>query len=77
MPDYPPIPVPKMPILGGRYKHRNGHTYEVRTFATDADGDVQVVHVGMHDGRVWTRSLSNFCGVHTDTALERFTKVEG
>lgn len=55
--------------------HRNGKSYRVVDFAYDKDGDVQVIHIGLHNNETYTRSLSNFTGKHPDTGEYRFKFV--
>ena len=49
---------------GNTFRHQNGLDYVVMTVARDEDAGVyMVVHQGIHDGRVWVRTVSNFLGM--------------
>lgn len=50
------------PSEGQRYKHFKGNVYTIICVAHEADLGIDfVVHRGP-DGRIWTRSLTNFLG---------------
>lgn len=52
--------------------HVNGYVYDVLLLAIDDDLDeINVIHKGRHDGRVWSRTLDNFAGFH-GSGVKRF-----
>lgn len=45
------------------WRHHSGREYKVESVAREEDlGVNMVVHVGMHDGRRWVRTVENFLG---------------
>lgn len=65
------------PVTGDVFKHFKGNLYTILAVAHEADLGIDfVVHKGA-DGRVWTRSLSNFLGTKelADGPVTRFVKV--
>lgn len=63
------------PKTGEVYRHFKGNVYEIIAVARENDMEVDfVVHKGLHDGRVWTRSLANFLGDRD--GVTRFQKLQ-
>lgn len=63
-------------IPGRKYKHVNGHSYRVMALGhITLEGGLDLPSVtfrGVHDDRVWTRTVDNFQGQH-HTGVPRFT----
>lgn len=56
------------------WQHQNGHDYHVESVAREEDLCVNmVVHVGLHDGRRWVRTVENFLG--DKNGKPRFVRV--
>ncbi len=63
-------------VQGRTYEHYKGHKYKVIAIAREEDLGVDfVIHVGLHDGRVWARSLHNFKSLKEDFTA-RFREVD-
>ena len=61
--------------VGSVWTHQNGHRYEIIGLAREQDLCVFfVVHKGLHDGRLWVRSLANF--LDFKNGKPRFVKEE-
>lgn len=59
-------------LMDHPWRHVNGHFYDVLMVAVDDDMDeIQVIHRGQHDGRVWSRCIDNFAGYHV-SGVKRF-----
>lgn len=73
----PANPAHYRPEVKSCHRHNNGHVYEVLAVALtdDEDRTEYVVLRGLHDGRVWIRTLANFNGLIGDHAI-RFVPVE-
>lgn len=65
------------PAPGQIWRHNNGFDYEIAAIGEFNDTDPHipvVVHRGLHDGRVWVRTVENFLGTHR-TGVPRYTRI--
>lgn len=54
----------KLPQSFETYLHQNGLAYTVLCLALDQDKqEINVIHQGA-DGRIWSRPIGNFVGLH-------------
>lgn len=66
----------KTPEAGDTFQHQNGHEYAILAIARDdyTEQDL-VIHRGLHDGRIWSRPMTNFTGMLE--GLPRFVHTGG
>lgn len=63
---------------GDTFRHFTGREYVVIAIARDDDqGQDLVIHRGLHDGRIWSRTMTNFMGNSVPEGKPRFVYTGG